>query len=828
MRPAVLLSAAWLGACADAPADPANRAPVPLGIPDMTVAVDQTAAVDLSDHFDDPDGDTLLYTAVTSDAGVATTGVSGSRLSVRGVAKGQATVTVTAHDPDGLSARQDFTVTVPNRSPEAIDSIPRVELVAGDSATLAVSGYFSDPDGDTLAYTAATSDAGVAGTAVSGDTLTVRGTAQGTATVTVTAADPDGLTAEQNIAVSVARPVPTTVVVTPDSASLTALEDTAPFATEVFDQIGRPMPDAVVAWSSGDTTVATTDSAGVATAKGNGTASITTTAEAASGRGWLTVMQVAHEVTVTPATASVTQGDTLRLAAEARDANGYPMPHAVFGWSSGDTAVARVDSAGLVEGMTEGTVTIARRRRGGRIGPVAHDPVLRWRSRRRNCPAARRCRQACGCASMNDPAALAERFSGLVDRKAAVALLRGAIARHSITGDEANFVDFLQDRMRERSLTPERAEFLPGRPNIWGERKGAGEGPRLLFAGHTDTVHVRGWKERWKGSEREDPFRGVIVDGEIWGRGAGDLKAGICASLAALDLLDGAGIKPAGDVAFAFVGDEEGGEPGTGVSAGVRHYTDQIISGGIQRPDFVVYVEPTRLSVFPAQMGFFIADVTVSGKTAYFGMPELGVDALKAMHSILGALWDHSDEISKRAEHPLVGRGFALVTRVSGGGYIAVPGECSFSLIRKLLPGEDMDEAVAELEAVIRAAPVQEGITIDIAWPSGRDLQYGGSPTEVEAGLAPVKALSRALSAAMPGRGRIEGAPYWSESSFFVNRIGCPAVYVAPGDIANCHTLEERVNVEEYIAGIVAFAVFISSFCSLVEPASTEPSQRRA
>jgi len=359
VRPVVLFAAAWLGACADAPVDPPNRAPVPLGIPDMTVAVDQTATVDLSDHFDDPDGDTLLYTAATSDAGVATAGVSGSRLSVRGVAKGRATVTVTAHDPDGLSARQDFTVTVPNRSPEAIDSIPRVELVAGDSATLGVSGYFSDPDGDTLAYTAATSDAGVAGATVSGDTLTVRGTAQGTATVTVTAADPDGLTAEQNIAVSVARPVPTTVVVTPDSASLTALGQTAPFATEVFDQIGRPMPDAAVAWSSGDTTVATTDSAGVATAKSNGTTSITATAEAASGRGWLTVMQLAHGVTVTPATASVTQGDTLRLAAEARDANGYPMPHAVFGWSSGDTAVARVDSAGLVEGMTEGAVTIA-------------------------------------------------------------------------------------------------------------------------------------------------------------------------------------------------------------------------------------------------------------------------------------------------------------------------------------------------------------------------------------------------------------------------------------------------------------------------------------
>ena len=57
-----------------------------------------------------------------------------------------------------------------------------------------------------------------------------------------------------------------------------------------------------------------------------------------------------------------------------------------------------------------------------------------------------------------------------------------------------------------------------------------------------------------------------------------------------------------------------------------------------------------------------------------------------------------------------------------------------------------------------------------------------------------------------PARGVIEGAPFWSESPFFVNRLGVPAVYCAPGDIRNCHTFEEHVDVEEYLAGIVGFA----------------------
>ncbi|WP_157014780.1 M20 family metallopeptidase [Mesorhizobium xinjiangense] len=413
---------------------------------------------------------------------------------------------------------------------------------------------------------------------------------------------------------------------------------------------------------------------------------------------------------------------------------------------------------------------------------------------------------------------LVQRLNGVLDKADALDLLKGAVARQSITGNEANVVDYLEQRMRDLRLAPERADFLPGRPNVWGERTGEGGGPRLLFIGHTDTVHVRGWAERWAGTEREDPFGGAIVDGEIWGRGTGDLKAGICAGLAALDLLDRAGVRLKGDVAFAFVGDEESGEPGTGVSAGIKDFSRRVKAGEIARPDFAIYVEPTRLSVFPAQMGFFIADVTITGKSAYFGVPEQGVDALKVAHNALSAIWRHSDEIAAQASHDLVGRAFALVTGIDGGGYIAVPGECRFSLIRKLLPGESLDAAVEALEGVIRVAAEGEGISVAIEYPAGRDHGYGGSPAEIEADRAEIALLASVLDQAMPGRGSIEGAPYWSESPFLINEIDCPTVYCAPGDITNCHTLEERVNIDEYLAGIVAFAAFIAGYCGVASP----------
>jgi acetylornithine deacetylase len=413
---------------------------------------------------------------------------------------------------------------------------------------------------------------------------------------------------------------------------------------------------------------------------------------------------------------------------------------------------------------------------------------------------------------------LSTRLAEILDRDDAVALLRSAIARDSTTGNEANFVSLLKEEMASRAVDNIAvADFRPGRPNIWGERKGSGGGPRLLFIGHTDTVHVDGWSEHWAGTEREDPFSGAVIDGQIWGRGSGDLKAGICSSLAALTLLDRAGITLKGDVAFAFVGDEESGQPNTGISAGVKAYTALIEAGEVAKPDFTVYVEPTQLSVYTAQIGFFIADIKITGKSAYFGVPELGKDALKASHAVMSALWKHSDEISARAEHDLVGRGFLLITGLTGGGFIAVPEECSLSLIRKLLPGESLDEAATALEAVVRGAVGDPEIGIEISYPAGRDHALGGSAAEIRSDLPEVSLLASAVSEAMADRGNIKGAPFWSESPFFVNRLGVPAVYCAPGDIRNCHTFEEHVDVEEYFAGIVAFATFMARYCGIEE-----------
>ena len=137
----------------------------------------------------------------SSNASVATVDATGL---VTGVAEGTATITASAGDVQG---RAHIAVANPaaNQAPEAVGTIPPRTMTAGQSATLDLSPFFSDPDGDALTYTAESSDGGVVTATVSGSTLTVTAVAAGTATLTVTAADPDGLMATQSANVTVER-----------------------------------------------------------------------------------------------------------------------------------------------------------------------------------------------------------------------------------------------------------------------------------------------------------------------------------------------------------------------------------------------------------------------------------------------------------------------------------------------------------------------------------------------------------------------------------------------------------------------------------------------
>ena len=347
-----------------------NHPPTVVGlIDDQTLMPGDTVTADVADLFEDPEGDELAFSASSSDTTVATAVLEGSALTIVAVGDGTATVTVTATDTADNSSAVEFTVTVegPNLAPEPVDSIPAQTLVTGDSVTVDVIAFFTDPNNDELTYAAATSDAGVATASVSGSMVTINAVGAGAATVTVTASDPDGLSADQAISVTVPGP---RAVGTINAVSLKVGQDVTIDVAANFDD---PDGDTLTyAAESSDTTVATTSVSGsevTVTAIAIGTASLTVTASDPDGLSATQTVDVTVSENSPPVVTgmledrTVTAGDTITadVAGFFEDPEGDDL---TFSAASSDATVATASvegSALTVLAIGEGSAAVTVR-----------------------------------------------------------------------------------------------------------------------------------------------------------------------------------------------------------------------------------------------------------------------------------------------------------------------------------------------------------------------------------------------------------------------------------------------------------------------------------
>jgi acetylornithine deacetylase/succinyl-diaminopimelate desuccinylase-like protein len=120
-------------------------------------------------------------------------------------------------------------------------------------------------------------------------------------------------------------------------------------------------------------------------------------------------------------------------------------------------------------------------------------------------------------------------------------------------GNETAAAELLRAYLEDNGAECELYARVPERANLVARVPGRGDGPSLLFLSHTDVVLADA--AEWSA----DPFGGELRDGEVWGRGALDMKGQVAASAVALATLAREGFEPAGDLIFAATADEEVG-----------------------------------------------------------------------------------------------------------------------------------------------------------------------------------------------------------------------------------------------------------------------------
>jgi acetylornithine deacetylase/succinyl-diaminopimelate desuccinylase-like protein len=301
-------------------------------------------------------------------------------------------------------------------------------------------------------------------------------------------------------------------------------------------------------------------------------------------------------------------------------------------------------------------------------------------------------------------------------------------------GNEAAAADFLAGVLRDEGFEPILVEGTPDRPSVIARFEGRGERGPLLLQGHTDVVPAD--PSEWT----RPPFSGDLADGCVWGRGALDMKGTVITQLTALALAKRTGLRPSGDIIFCAVPDEEaGGFLGAGYL--VDEHPDlvraEVALGEVG--GFTLFVGDRRY--YPIQITEKVGcrvDITVRGPSGHGSQP-IRDGAMARAGRVLSQLTAHRlpfhlTPVSKafvqalaEAEPALLGlldpqridgvlaelgprarmyeailHNTATPTVIQGGSKSnVIPGSVSIQLDGRLLPGQAVEDYIAEVRALV-------------------------------------------------------------------------------------------------------------------------------
>jgi len=375
---------------------------------------------------------------------------------------------------------------------------------------------------------------------------------------------------------------------------------------------------------------------------------------------------------------------------------------------------------------------------------------------------------------------------------------------------EHRVTDYLQRLFDRLGLPTLRQHVAPRRENILARLDGAQPtvdgGPLLLWEVHQDTVPVDGMTI--------EPFEPAIRQSRIYGRGACDIKGGMAAMLVALARL--VEERPANlpTIVLACTVNEEHGF--TGASALCDLWGERIRNAAFfpRRPDAAIVAEPTMCDVVVAHKGVVRWRAHTLGRAVHSSQPELGENAIYAMGHLVAALDDyHCTELPQFGEHPRCGRPSLNVGTIHGGLSVnTVPDRCTIEIDRRLLPGEDPQEAYRHVLSHLSGA-VHSAVRIEHEPPFMISL---GLDDTANGPLAEALAAS-AQSAGSAGR--TIGVPYGTDASA-ISAAGVPSVVFGPGSIDQAHTKDEWLALDQLERASEVLYRFARSF------AGSESSQR--
>ncbi|MFO0899384.1 MAG: M20 family metallopeptidase [Pirellulales bacterium] len=369
---------------------------------------------------------------------------------------------------------------------------------------------------------------------------------------------------------------------------------------------------------------------------------------------------------------------------------------------------------------------------------------------------------------------------------------------------EGRVTEYLQAFFTKLGLPWRRQPVAPGRDNIVARLEGrptlADGGSLLVFEAHQDTVPVDGMTI--------PPWTPTVRDGRLYGRGACDIKGGMAAMLAVLARLAARPQENRPTLVMACSVNEEHGYTGATEFARSWGVAESLVP---RTPDAVVVAEPTGLDVVVAHKGAVRWRCHTLGRAGHSSQPHLAENAFYHMAAVLQALEQHQAQIAASGEaHRLCGRPTLSVGTIAGGLSVnTVPDRCTIEIDRRLIPGESPAPARQQVidfvtQTLARARPAAR-VEHDPPFLIGFGLQDHANRDLAER-------LAGVASEFLPGR-KLVGVPYGTDAAVFAG-AGAPTVVFGPGDIAQAHTADEWLALDQLEQASAALERFALSWRS--------------
>lgn len=359
-----------------------------------------------------------------------------------------------------------------------------------------------------------------------------------------------------------------------------------------------------------------------------------------------------------------------------------------------------------------------------------------------------------------------------------LSLVESLLARPSLTPDDAGCLELLSERLGQAGFEMERMDSGPENfrvSNLWAIKHGqAADGPVLIFAGHTDVVPT-GALSAWA----SDPFVPTHRNGQLYGRGAADMKTSVAAMVVAAEEFVAAHPAHKGSIAFMLTSDEEGPAlDGTTVMCG------QLRARG-QRLDYCIVGEPTSVDLLGdmiknGRRGSLSGKLSVKGIQGHVAYPHLARNPVHqgaaALAEMVATLWDEGN-----AYFPPTTWQISNIHAGTGVGNV-IPGEMLVDFNFRFST-ESTPEA---LKQRVHALLDRHGLEYSLVWT------LGGEPF-----LTPQGSLSDALGAAIQaetGRKPVLSTTGGTSDGRFIAKI-CPQVVEFGPRNATIHKIDEHVEV---------------------------------